>query len=249
MPPTEPLDQIWKGKAWSDGNPVSKVTQPDGTVAELTASLGYAWNPNTGMYAKLPVDPTTGALQVTPVVVSGTVQPSDAKYKTWNFPPEVCSSNGSAMATGTLYFMKIMVPVPISGLTTLVLSMGAAGSTLTAGQCFAALYSSDGQTRLGITADQSASWAGAAGPKAMAIGTVTINPPFVLAAILANGTTGPAWSRGYSGGIVNGNLAASDVFRWAIGTGPYTGLTAMPATITPTTNFSAFNNANWVALY
>jgi len=247
MPPTEPLDQIWKGKAWSDGNPVSKVAQQDGSVAEMTASLGYAWNPNTGMYAKLPVDPTTGALQVTPVVVSGTVQPQDAKYKTWNFPPEYCSNNGAARTSGTLYFAKVMVPVPLAAVTNICLYIGTAGATLTAGQSLAALYSSDGQTRLGVTADQSVAWT-TTGYKVMPISSVTVNPPFVLVAFFSVGTTPPGFARGFSGASITGNQVIADTFRWAVGTGPYTGLTAMPATITPTANFTADTNANWVAL-
>jgi hypothetical protein len=70
QPNTEPLDKHWKGKAWSDGIPVTRVPQADGTVSEAQAALGYAWNANTGTYQKVPVDPTTGALQV--AIVGGT---------------------------------------------------------------------------------------------------------------------------------------------------------------------------------
>jgi hypothetical protein len=43
----EPLDKIWKGKAWSDGVPVTRAPQPDGSIAEGVALLSYYWNGQT----------------------------------------------------------------------------------------------------------------------------------------------------------------------------------------------------------
>lgn len=44
MANTQPLGSIWKGRAWDDGEPVPRVTLPDGTKAEAVAAMGYAWN-------------------------------------------------------------------------------------------------------------------------------------------------------------------------------------------------------------
>ena len=64
MPPSEPLDKHWKGKGWSDGNPVTRVPQADGSIAEGTAAMAYGWNGTSGAPQQLQVDPTTGALLV-----------------------------------------------------------------------------------------------------------------------------------------------------------------------------------------
>lgn len=44
MANTERQGSIWKPKGWSDGEPVPRVTLPDGSIAEATASLTYTWN-------------------------------------------------------------------------------------------------------------------------------------------------------------------------------------------------------------
>lgn len=44
MANTQAVDRIWKPKGWSDGEQVTRVTQPDGSIAEGIALLSYYWN-------------------------------------------------------------------------------------------------------------------------------------------------------------------------------------------------------------
>ena len=70
-PNIEPLDKHWKGKAWGDGERVTRVPQADGTIAEATASLAYGWNATSGQYQQLTIDPATGGLVVAGVGATG----------------------------------------------------------------------------------------------------------------------------------------------------------------------------------
>lgn len=62
MANTEKLGSQWRGKAWGDGEPIPRVTLPDGTLAEAEAALGYAWNGSS--FVKLTVDTGNGGLIV-----------------------------------------------------------------------------------------------------------------------------------------------------------------------------------------
>jgi len=257
MPNIEPLDKQWKGKAWSDGERVTRMAgtgQFAGTMQEAVASLTYGYNSSTGIYTKIPVDPATGNLLVTNVGTTGGIgapQPSDAKLLAWNFPPEFNSSSvANAVVSGTLLMVKILIPGAIAGVKNVCLHLSTSGATLTSNQNFVALYASDG-SQLGVSADQTAVFTAAAGMKTIPVSGpgVTVNPPFCLVVVLYNGTTGPGWARGYNGAI-NGPMAVTDVFRWSGGLAPYTGLTSMPSSITPTANWTVPANmgAIWAAL-
>jgi len=125
---------------------------------------------------------------------------------------------------GTLYFVKLRLLQPAS-VTNVLLFSGTVGSTLTSGQCFAALYTGAG-AKVGVTADQQSSWQGSTGLKTMALAS----GPFSCAAgdyYVAwwhQGTTAPAWARGASIGATQTNvgLAAPNFFT---GTTNDTGLT------------------------
>ena len=69
MSNTEKLGLNWRGKAWGDGEPIPRVTLPDGTLAEAMASLNYAWDGSA--FQKLKVD-ASGNLLVTAVQSSTT---------------------------------------------------------------------------------------------------------------------------------------------------------------------------------
>jgi hypothetical protein len=135
----------------------------------------------------------------------------------WNYPIGLASSSGGVAASGRIYLARI----PLSGaqvtVTNLLMGVGAAGATLTAGENFAGVYDENGD-EIGVTADQSGVWT-ATGLYTMALvgGPFTGSWPFVCAAFVANGTTGPSFIRamgsGVGGGaVVLGETAATAAF-------------------------------------
>lgn len=146
-----------------------------------------------------------------------------------NFDPALAVANGAVMTAGVLYLHK--VPIPAGGaISTVWLTVGVAGSGLTAGQCFVGVYNSAGTTLLGQSADLSGTL-NSTGNKAIALTAPTAAVSAgasVYVAILWNGTTSPQ-VRGISGSATaaNINLSAS-TSRWATAG---TAQTSLPATI------------------
>lgn len=52
MANTGKLGYIWKALAWGDGEPVPRVTLPDGSLAEAYAALGYSWDAQLSVWTK-----------------------------------------------------------------------------------------------------------------------------------------------------------------------------------------------------
>lgn len=50
MANTQSLGFIWKPKGWGDGEPVPRVTLPDGTIAEAVACLEYGYDSSAGTW-------------------------------------------------------------------------------------------------------------------------------------------------------------------------------------------------------
>lgn len=174
-----------------------------------------------------------------------TVRPPDHGYLAWNYDgPSSAAAGSSALATaGTLYVMKVKVPVACS-VTNIVYFLTTLATLPTTGQCFGALYQGAGGTLIGVTADQAATWSGSTGLKtaALAGGPFTVQAGDVYIAFWFNGTTGPALHR--SGGIAlsNAGLAAA-ASRW--GTADTGKTTTAPGTLG---TISASVNNYWVAL-
>lgn len=134
-----------------------------------------------------------------------------------------------------------------SGTTTgAMVGYGTAGATLTSGQNFLALYSIDGATRLGLTADQAAAWVGAVGAKsaAWASSFAVVAGTEYWFALLLNGTTSPLWERFSNHAMSNFNLSGA-ALRWAIAASSQT---SMPATLTPS-GFTASTTSYAAAIY
>ncbi len=166
----------------------------------------------------------------------------DYGFITWAFDPANLGTAATALAVaGTMYVIKLHMPVA-TNVTNIITSMVAAGSGLTSGQCFAALY--QGGSLLGVTADQSGVW-NTSGNKTMAIagGAVAVAVGDVYVGMWFNGTTGPAPPRGVGGeAVVNFGFAASAA-RFATAN---TGLTTTaPGSLS---GFAISNNAYWAAL-
>lgn len=111
-------------------------------------------------------------------------------------PPHLCTGSTVMGTGGRIEFAKIRVPQPVS-VTNIVMSLITAGATLTAGQCFAALYTG-ASALVGVTADQASAW-GSGAPKnvtmALASGPFSLSAGNYYVAFWFNGTTGPTWAR------------------------------------------------------
>jgi hypothetical protein len=169
-------------------------------------------------------------------------QASDRGYLAWSLPPSALSG-GTALATaGTLYLTRIR-RVPAGTVSNLVVLLSAAGVTLTAGQCFAALFDASG-TWLRSTADQATAWA-SPGFKTMALtAPVTHTGGDLYAGLWFNGTTGPSIYRSSdtSSAMNNAGLSSPNLETATADTGL---TTTAPASFGAQTA-SSFHN--WVAV-
>lgn len=156
------------------------------------------------------------------------------------FDPAANSSNSTPLATaGTLYGIRLKLITPAT-ITNIVLPIFTAGATLTAGQCFAALYQNN--TLKAQTADQATAWA-STGMKTMALSSAqSAAAGYVDIVMWFNGTTGPAPTRGHQGFTVNGALAAANARYFTANTGV---TTTAPASLGTKTSFST---AYWVGV-
>lgn len=148
-------------------------------------------------------------------------QPSDRGWKAYAFPI-VIATGGTVLATaGTMYFTRIR-RVPAGSISNIHIYVAVAGATLTAGQCFAALFTAGG-TRVGVTGDQAAAWA-STGLKNMALDAPYNNQTVadLYAAFWFNGTTGPNVYRGstsFSSLVPNLGLSAPNFVAGSADTG------------------------------
>jgi len=142
-------------------------------------------------------------------------RPEDHGYLTWNYDPALANNatlQSTVAAAGVLTFARVPMP-KATRVTNLILMLTSVGATLTAGQCFAALYTAAG-TRVGVTADQSSAWATGTGAKVMALAT-PYDPPDASDLYVAwwyNGTTAPTWGRSaQQSGASNPGLSAPNL--------------------------------------
>jgi len=124
--------------------------------------------------------------------------PPDHAYFGESFPIQYATGSTALPTAGRVEVARIKVPSQCS-VTNVVAAVATAGNTLTAGQCFAALYTAAGAL-VGVSADQAAAWVGT-GLKvaALAGGPFTLAAGEYYGAYWFNGTTGPAMMRLASG--------------------------------------------------
>ncbi|MEU9349043.1 hypothetical protein AB0D74_48385 [Streptomyces sp. NPDC048278] len=156
--------------------------------------------------------------------------PSDHGLKAWSFDPACSSPNGTALSTGFIYLVELILR-QADTLSNVHAVIGTAGSGLTSGQCLAGYYTTAG-SRAGITADQSTVW-NSVGSKAMPLLTPYVAPAGKLfAAFLFVGTTSPVFACGSTLGNTftpgNANLSVG-AYRFCRSA---SGQTALPASIT-----------------
>jgi hypothetical protein len=182
--------------------------------------------------------------QGTPGDADGNWHPRDHGFHAWAYDPLIVSA-GHTMTSGVLYAVGLILPKPAS-VTGIVLYAVTAGTGLTPGTCFGALYDAASGTLVGSTADQSAAWVGANGTvKKIPLVGGSYNLPAGLyyVAVYASGTTGPSWGRNSSSiPLVNINLPANAP-RFGAAAGPFTG---PPPAMLPTLTGTA---SIWAAVY
>jgi parallel beta-helix repeat protein len=170
--------------------------------------------------------------------------PSDQGLVTWTMDVMTATANSILPAQGTLYLVRVHVPVAAS-VRNILAAITGAGSGLRSGQCFAGLWNASGGARVGATADQAANWA-TTGVKTMALsgGAVNLTAGDYYIGLYANGTTLPNFARGNNqigGAFANAGMTGN--FRVATAN---TGLTASPPATLGTLTSS--NTAWWLAL-
>ena len=130
--------------------------------------------------------------------------PEDQNLIAWSYDPAVAGTSAAQVA-GLLYLQRMNLR-RAARVTNILMSIGSAGVTLTAGQCFAGLWRADGRL-VALTADQSGNWA-SGGVKIMPL----IGGPFGVGAAdyyvgcWSNGVTPPAFFRGTNNGANMNNL-------------------------------------------
>lgn len=124
--------------------------------------------------------------------------PARHGYKEWNFPPDLMgASGGAAMASGTIYGIRLDAQAG-QLISTLTVTIGAAGSGLVSGQCVATVVdcSTSTATELARTGDLSTVLTGTGPVDLTLISSFTPSPGQKLAVLLlAVGATPPALVR------------------------------------------------------
>lgn len=202
--------QYWRGdKSWQtlDKTAVGLANVPN---TDATARANH-----TGSQLATTISDFSTAVKA---AVSGIPLPSDDGFLARNFDFANASTAVTALgANGTVYVQKLRTDIAIT-ITNLYAFVGSAGSVLTAGQCFAALY--DGSKNLlAATADQSSVW-NTTGLKTMALTSpqpVSVGNFYVV--FWANGVTRPAfakaWMAGTSSAAAANGLLTTANSRWA----------------------------------
>jgi hypothetical protein len=139
--------------------------------------------------------------------------PADRGYKAWSMPVYSVRSAFAVATAGRLNVVRLR-RVPAGTITNVVLGVTTAGSSLTAGQCFAALFTAAG-VLVGQTADQAAAWV-SAGTKIMPLagGPYSVAAGDYYVGFWFNGTTGPAFTIGgqaSSADLTNAGLSAPNL--------------------------------------
>lgn len=164
------------------------------------------------------------------------ILPSDHGLIGWTCDPALLSQT-TVMTSGRLVGARIYVPVATT-ITNILLLISTAGSTLTAGQSFAGLYT-DAGVLLSGSADQSTAFA-STGTKTIALNTPqAVATGWYRAAAFSVGTTPPTLRGSSSSAVGNVGFATPRFFL------ADTGLTtALPSPI----GTQASANSNWFGL-
>jgi hypothetical protein len=219
-----------------------------GVLGIKDASPAPTTNPTGGavLYSEggvLKVRAASGAVVDLSTVPRNEFRPSDHGLIAWTMDPASCSTTGTALSTGYIYFVEIVLRNPAT-ITSLCVNLSAGGTGLTANQCLAGLYTASG-TRVGVTADMSTTW-NTAGDKTMALtSSYSAAAGKYYVAFLVVGTTSPTFACGSTlGNFTPGNahLTAGN-YRFCRSA---SGQTSLPASYTMASATPDANNV-WTA--
>lgn len=157
----------------------------------------------------------------------GVVSAVSSGFNAWTFDTTT-SVAGLSLAAGFIGYAKITPTYPFP-CTQVYLYIGTAGSGLTAGQCFAGIYDSNG-TRVAVSADQSSLWT-STGLKTITVSSVNLEPKDYYIAMVSNGTTPPIFlaSNNGFGTLVQGTNGSNTVRN---SVSPAGGNTSLPTSVT-----------------
>ncbi|MGA4942140.1 hypothetical protein [Streptomyces cinereoruber] len=171
--------------------------------------------------------------------------PTDQGLISWTFDPATNITAQSALTSGQLYMVRLAVRSAAT-VSTVVVPVGTAGSSLTAGQSLVGLYSSTG-TLLAQSADQSASWTSTGAKSVPLASPVSVTAGYYVVGVMSNGTTPPSLLRGSNAsigaGFANIGLSTADSRFSTHGAG----LTALPSSVSMGSRTPA-TAAMWVGL-
>lgn len=258
------LNQNTTGTAANITGTLDQVPAPAAAVSlnskKITSLANGSASTDAAAFGQIPVaDPTAGDIAALGTQAAGSsgkwadgthVHPAPGWVPADNGLLAVCSEldntvAGSVAIAGTLYLQKIPIRVALTA-TNIWFLISSAGSGASTGS-FTGLYSSAGSLLSG-TADIAASIT-ATGAKSVALTTPQslAAGSFVWAAFLVNLATTQPTPRSIaasSPAAVNLNLAAA-VLRTAVNG---TGLTALPASITPSSNTATGALPFWIGI-
>lgn len=161
--------------------------------------------------------------------------PTDHGFLAWSLPPSDIAAASAIGIAGQLYVAKLKISAPAM-VSSIVTVLGAGGTSLTAGQCKAALY--QGGSLLGTTVDQAAAWA-TGGEKVMALAgdPVAVQAGYAHVGVWFQGSGSPTFFRSQASGTspLNVGLAAADSRTATANTGI---TTTAPGTLGAFTAFS-----------
>lgn len=118
--------------------------------------------------------------------------PDEHNLKAWNYDPLQALNSDTRLELNSTRLVRVPVKETMT-VSTFAMFVFRAGATLTANQNFMGLFSRSGDvfTRERLSGDLTNVW-NATGMKYISMGTaITINPPDIWVAFLANGTTAP----------------------------------------------------------
>lgn len=168
------------------------------------------------------------------------LSPAEYGFVAWNTPWWAGSSGTILGVAGTVYVCKLYLPTAQT-ITNVEFFLGTAGSGLTTGQNFAALFDSS-KNLLSATADQTTPWA-SSGLKTMALSaSQACVAGYLYVAFFCNGSTLITPVRGSGNSIINAKQSAANSFWATADTGR---TTTMPGSLG---TFTAASNSYCVAV-